>query len=91
MGAALIPLLLPGLVAAACGYVIFVGLGNWGGLEATKLSVPDLPHYDGTTISDLLIAVGVGIVGRRDHRRGAPARDGRRWRCARGASEWRPC
>ena len=62
MGAALIPLLLPGLVAAACGYVIFVGLGNWGGIEATKLSVPDLPHYDGTTISDLLIAVGVGIA-----------------------------
>ena len=62
MGAALIPLLLPGLVAAACGYVIFVGLGDWGGLDATKLSVPDLPHYDGTTISDLLVAVVVGVA-----------------------------
>ena len=32
MGAALVPVLLPGLVAAACGYVIFLGLGDWGGL-----------------------------------------------------------
>jgi H+/Cl- antiporter ClcA len=61
MGAALIPLLLPGLVAAACGYVIFTGLGNWSGLEATRLNVPNLPHYDGTSIKDLLIAVAVGI------------------------------
>jgi hypothetical protein len=29
MGAALVPALLPGLVAAACGYVIFLGLGDW--------------------------------------------------------------
>jgi H+/Cl- antiporter ClcA len=57
-----IPLLLPGLVAAACGYVIFVGLGNWSGLEAARLSVPDLPAYEGTRIEDLLIAVAVGIA-----------------------------
>jgi H+/Cl- antiporter ClcA len=62
MGAALVPLLLPGLVAAACGYLIFIGLGDWGGLEATKLKVPDLPHYEHTTVSDLLIAVAVGIA-----------------------------
>ena len=63
MGAALIPVLLPGLVAAACGYVIFIGLGNWGGLEATKLTVPGLPPYDGTSVEDLLLAAG-----RRDRR-----------------------
>jgi H+/Cl- antiporter ClcA len=62
MGGALIPLLLPGLVAAACGYVIFVGLGNWSGLEAARLSVPDLPAYVGTRVEDLLIAVAVGIT-----------------------------
>lgn len=62
MGAALIPVLLPGLVAAACGYVIFLGLGNWAGLEATKLSVPDLPKYEGTSIEDLVIAVAVGVA-----------------------------
>jgi hypothetical protein len=44
LGAALIPALLPGLVAAAIGYVMFVGLGSWGGLNATPLAVPGLPR-----------------------------------------------
>jgi H+/Cl- antiporter ClcA len=61
LGAALIPLMLPGLVAAACGYVVFIGLGDWAGLESTKLIVPDLPAYDGTSIPDLLLAIAVGI------------------------------
>jgi H+/Cl- antiporter ClcA len=62
LGTALIPVLLPGLVAAACGYLIFIGLGNWGGLEATTLKVPGLPTYDGTSLEDLLVAVAVGIA-----------------------------
>jgi chloride channel protein, CIC family len=62
LGAALIPVLLPGLVAAACGYLIFTGLGNWGGLEATTLKVPGLPAYDGTSLEDLLVALAVGIA-----------------------------
>jgi len=62
MGAALIPTLLPGLVAAAVGYLIFVGLGDWGGLDATALTVPGLPAYDGTSLEDLLVALGVGIA-----------------------------
>jgi H+/Cl- antiporter ClcA len=43
LGATLIPLLIPGLVAAAVGYVRFVGLGNWGGIQETLLTVPGLP------------------------------------------------
>ena len=62
LGAALIPALLPGFVAAAVGYVIFVGLGDWGGLEAAGLTVPNLPAYDGTHVLDLLLAVAVGVV-----------------------------
>jgi H+/Cl- antiporter ClcA len=62
LGAAVIPALLPGLVAAAVGYLVFVGLGDWGGLSATVLSVPGLPAYDGTRLPDLLIAVGIGLV-----------------------------
>jgi len=62
LGAAVIPALLPGLVSAAVGYLIFVGLGDWGGLSATTLSVPDLPAYDGTRLLDLLIGVGIGLV-----------------------------
>jgi H+/Cl- antiporter ClcA len=62
MGAALIPVLLPGLVAAAVGYMIFIGIGDWGGLGAAALAVPDLPEYDGTSVLDMLLAVPVGAV-----------------------------
>ena len=62
LGAAIVPMLLPGLVAAAIGYLIFVGLGDWGGLDATALSVPGLPAYEGAHLVDLLLAVGVGVV-----------------------------
>jgi H+/Cl- antiporter ClcA len=62
MGALLIPVLLPGLVAAGVGYLLFIGLGDWGGLETTTLSVPGLPPYDGTSIRDLLLALAIGIV-----------------------------
>jgi H+/Cl- antiporter ClcA len=62
LGAALIPTLLPGLVAAACGYVVFVGLGDWGGLDTAPLSVPGLPDYDGTKVEDLATAAGVGLL-----------------------------
>lgn len=62
MGAALLPTLLPGLVAAAIGYVLFVGLGAWGGLNATAIAVPGLPAYDGTHVLDLAVAVVIGVV-----------------------------
>jgi H+/Cl- antiporter ClcA len=62
MGALLIPVLLPGLVAAAIGYLLFIGLGDLGGLDAVALSIPGLPPYDGTSVRDLLIALGIGIA-----------------------------
>jgi H+/Cl- antiporter ClcA len=62
MGAALLPVLLPGLVAAAVGYVIFVGFGHWGGLNAPGLAVPDLPTYHGTRMVDLLVGLVVGVL-----------------------------
>jgi H+/Cl- antiporter ClcA len=62
MGAALIPALIPGFVAAAIGYVLFVGLGDWGGLNTQALQVPDLPLYDGTRVADLLLAIAVGVL-----------------------------
>jgi chloride channel protein, CIC family len=62
LGAAAIPALLPGLVAAGVGYTIFIGLGDWGGIEASTLSVPGLPAYDGTHVADLLVAVAAGVV-----------------------------
>jgi Voltage gated chloride channel len=62
LGAALAPALLPGFVAAAVGYVIFVGFGNWGGLGTPGLAEPGLPAYQGTHIYDLLVGVVVGVA-----------------------------
>ena len=62
LGKAALPALLPGLVAAAIGYVLFVGLGSWAGLDQTTLAVQGLPEYNGTHILDLCLAVVIGIV-----------------------------
>jgi H+/Cl- antiporter ClcA len=62
LGRLLIPLLIPGLVAAAVGYLIFTGFGNWGGLEEATLSVPGLPPYEEVHLGDLLLAVAAGVV-----------------------------
>jgi H+/Cl- antiporter ClcA len=62
LGAALTPALLPGLVAAAIGYVLFVGFGSGGGLDVAGLAVPGLPSYEGTRIVDLVLAVAVGVL-----------------------------
>jgi H+/Cl- antiporter ClcA len=62
MGRRLLPVLLPGVVAAAIGYLVFLGFGDWGGLEAPGLVVSDLPLYDGVHLYDLAIAVAVGIA-----------------------------
>jgi H+/Cl- antiporter ClcA len=62
MGSALMPVLLPGFVAAAIGYVLFIGLGSWGGLSSQSLAVPNLPAYHGTHVYDLIVGVVVGVV-----------------------------
>jgi chloride channel protein, CIC family len=62
MGKRLLAILVPGFVAAAIGYVLFVGLGDWGGLATQGLAVPNLPAYNGTHVYDLIIGVVVGVV-----------------------------
>ncbi len=62
MGSALIPVLLPGFVAASLGYLIFIGFGNWGGIGTQSLSVPDLPVYHGVHGVDLVSAFAIGVV-----------------------------
>ena len=62
LGAGLLPVLLPGFVAAAIGYILFIGLGDWGGLGSQSLAVPSLPDYSGTHVYDLVVAVVVGIA-----------------------------
>nr|WP_281381513.1 chloride channel protein [Conexibacter arvalis] len=60
---ALTAVLLPGFVAAAIGYVIFIGFGDWGGLDAPGLQIPHLADYDGAQLDGLLVAVVIGIAG----------------------------
>jgi chloride channel protein, CIC family len=62
IGTLIIPVLLPGFVAAAVGYTIFIGLGDWGGLGTQGLTVPNLPEYSGTREVDLLLGVIVGVA-----------------------------
>jgi H+/Cl- antiporter ClcA len=62
LGATAIPVLLPGLVAAAVGYVIFLGIGDWGQVESASIAVPGLPNYDGTSVKDLLVGIAVGLA-----------------------------
>jgi H+/Cl- antiporter ClcA len=62
LGASALPILLPGLVAAAIGYLVFIGFGNFGGLNAPGLLVPNLPAYQGTHLVDLAIAILVGLA-----------------------------
>jgi H+/Cl- antiporter ClcA len=61
-GTALLPMLVPGLVAAAVGYLVFIGFGDWGGLGTAGLTVPGLTPYDGVHLGDLLVAIAVGVV-----------------------------
>jgi H+/Cl- antiporter ClcA len=62
LGAVLIPVLVPGFVAAAVGYLVFLGVGPYTGAPAPGLQVPDLPAYVGTSVPDLIIAIVVGVV-----------------------------
>jgi H+/Cl- antiporter ClcA len=62
LGTKAIPVLIPGLVAAAIGYLLFTGLGNWGGLDEAGLEVPGLPPYGGVHLGDLLLAIVLGIA-----------------------------
>ena len=61
-GASTIRILLPGFVAAAVGYLIFIGLGDWGGLHAQALTVPGLPPYTAEHLGDLGVALAVGVT-----------------------------
>jgi len=62
LGARLVPALLPGFVAAAVGYLLFVGFGDWQGLNAPGLVEPGLPPYHGDHFGDLAVAVAVGVL-----------------------------
>jgi chloride channel protein, CIC family len=54
--------LLPGLLAAGIGALIFVGLDSWTGLGSFSLAIPDIPSSSSPTITEFLWAIVIGIV-----------------------------
>jgi H+/Cl- antiporter ClcA len=62
-GPALSMVLVPGLLSAGIGALIFLGLGTWTGLGTLSLSLPDLPPAAAITIGQIGWAVVIGAVG----------------------------
>ena len=71
LGRERIPLvLLPGLIAAAIGSLVYIGLGSWSGLSTSAYSIDpiDLPEYARPTATDFLwtiplaAAVAIGTL-----------------------------
>lgn len=56
-------ILVPGLLAAGIGSLIFVGLDNLTGFGTFSLAVPNLPAAGTPTVSEFLWAVPIGILG----------------------------
>jgi H+/Cl- antiporter ClcA len=54
--------LVPGLLAAGVGALIFIGLDAWTGFGTFSLAVPDIPHFGSPTGAEFLWAVGIGLV-----------------------------
>jgi hypothetical protein len=59
-GAQLFATMLPGLVCAGVGALMFTGLGDWTGFEIQTLGLPDLPDYPRPTIADVLWSLPIG-------------------------------
>jgi len=61
-GAMLTVVLLPGLLAAGVGALIFVGLDHWSGLGTYSLAIPNLPHVGQPGIQEFVWALVIGIA-----------------------------
>ncbi len=62
LGALLGVMLVPGLLAAGIGALIFVGLDGWTGLGTFALAVPGLPPVGAPTVAEFAWAIGIGLV-----------------------------
>ncbi len=54
--------LVPGLLAAGIGSLIFVGLDKWTGYGHLTLAIPHIPTFTTPDGAELLWAVGIGVV-----------------------------
>jgi H+/Cl- antiporter ClcA len=55
-------ILVPGLLAAGIGFLIFDGLNAWTGLGAFSLSIPDLPKFSTPDVAEFGWAIVIGIA-----------------------------
>jgi H+/Cl- antiporter ClcA len=61
-GAALELVLLPGLLAAGVGSLIFSGLDSLTGLGTFSLAIPNLPHLGPPTVGEFGWSIAVGVL-----------------------------
>jgi len=61
-GTAMELVLLPGLLAAGIGALIFTGLDAWTGLGTFSLRIPNVPHIGRPTISEFGWAIVIGLA-----------------------------
>jgi H+/Cl- antiporter ClcA len=54
--------LLPGLLAAGVGSLIFVGLDSWVGFGTFSLAVSPIPHFGTPNGAEFLWAIAIGVV-----------------------------
>ena len=61
-GAMLELVLVPGLLAAGVGSLIFIGLDAWTGLGTFSLAIPGLSHLGSPTGAEFLWALAIGVM-----------------------------
>ncbi|HJY68559.1 MAG TPA: chloride channel protein, partial [Streptosporangiaceae bacterium] len=61
-GAMLELVLVPGLLAAGVGSLIFIGLDAWTGLGTFSLAIPGLPHVGSPTGAEFGWALAIGVM-----------------------------
>ncbi len=54
--------LVPGLLAAGVGSLIYVGLDNWTGFGTFSLAITDLPPVGSPTVAQFLWAIVIGVL-----------------------------
>ena len=55
-------ILVPGLLAAGVGALIFVGLDGWTGFGTFSLAVPNIPPVGSPTVAEFLWAIAIGLA-----------------------------
>jgi H+/Cl- antiporter ClcA len=54
--------LVPGLLAAGVGALIYVGLDSWTGFGTFSLTIPNIPHFGSPTGVEFLWAIAIGLL-----------------------------